>query len=473
MADNKFYPVDLNDNMINNSASRGGAFVDFAGLDYFWSLAKQYVDTADAALAARATALETTVNGAEGTQGLVQQVAALRTEVDALGGAEGGIQGMIDTALEAYSTTEEMNSAIATETAAREAADTELNTAITSETAAREAADKKLGEDLAALSEVVGAPAEGETPASGIFGIIEENEKTTAEALTNLDNRAKALEAKDTELSGAITSETAAREAADAVLTKAIEDEVARATGVESGLDGRVGTLETTVGDANSGLVQKVAALEAKDTELNGAIETVSQALEAHKVAKDGEVAIHVSAEDRAKWNTAASEISTFLKDADMTEKAVDTLKELQAYMESDAAAAAELVNRVAGLETTVNGDAESEVTGLVEKVAANAQAIVAAETAAKKYTDDAVGTWTNGETPASGLRKEIEEKVTAAEGAAKTYADGLVTDGEGKSRFDAAGSAAAAQEAAMAYTDELYAGITFVTKAQIDGLFA
>lgn len=79
-------------------------FVDFAGLDYFWEKAKAYVDGADADLAARAKALEDTVNGytpenGEKVDGLVQKVAALRTEVDALGGAEGGISGMIDAAI--------------------------------------------------------------------------------------------------------------------------------------------------------------------------------------------------------------------------------------------------------------------------------------------------------------------------------------------------------------------------------------
>lgn len=43
--------------------------------------------------------LETTVNDAE--NGLVKKVADLRTEVNALGGAEGGIQGMIDASIEA------------------------------------------------------------------------------------------------------------------------------------------------------------------------------------------------------------------------------------------------------------------------------------------------------------------------------------------------------------------------------------
>lgn len=108
MANTNVFPLEdtLVVDGVTYGEARGSKFVDFAGLDYFWSKAKSYVDAADAALAARATALETTVNGtpnAEGVyeNGLVQKVDALRSDVDALGGAEGGIQGMIDASIEA------------------------------------------------------------------------------------------------------------------------------------------------------------------------------------------------------------------------------------------------------------------------------------------------------------------------------------------------------------------------------------
>ena len=76
-------------------------FVDFAGLDYFWDKAKEHIDGADAALSGRiddATGdisdLKTTVGNAD--SGLVKDLAALTDRVDALGGAEGGIDSMID-----------------------------------------------------------------------------------------------------------------------------------------------------------------------------------------------------------------------------------------------------------------------------------------------------------------------------------------------------------------------------------------
>jgi hypothetical protein len=74
-------------------------FVDFAGLDYFWGKAKAYVDAADKVIADKVAALETTVGDAN--SGLVKGLDDLKATVEALGGAEGGIQGMIDSSIAA------------------------------------------------------------------------------------------------------------------------------------------------------------------------------------------------------------------------------------------------------------------------------------------------------------------------------------------------------------------------------------
>ena len=70
-----------------------------------------------------------------------------------------------------------------------------------------------------------------------------------------------------------------------------------------------------------------------------------------------------------------------------------------------------------------------------------------------------------DGENP----RFDSKGAASAAEQAAKTYADGLVKDAEGNSRFDAVGSAAAAQSAAVAaakeYTDGLVEEINGVNE--------
>ena len=98
----------------NNVIASGVKFVDFAGLDHFWSIAKAYINAEDAKLKGAIDAVAGVVG--DDKAGLVKDVKTLQAEVAALGGAEGGIQGMIDKSLESYSTTEQMNSAIATAT---------------------------------------------------------------------------------------------------------------------------------------------------------------------------------------------------------------------------------------------------------------------------------------------------------------------------------------------------------------------
>ena len=80
----------------NNVIEAGKKFVDFSGLDYFWTKAKNYIDGVDAAMSAKVVTLENTVG--DSTKGLVKGLADLKNTVDALGNIEGGegIGGMID-----------------------------------------------------------------------------------------------------------------------------------------------------------------------------------------------------------------------------------------------------------------------------------------------------------------------------------------------------------------------------------------
>ena len=110
---------------------------------------------------------------------------------------------------------------------------------------------------------------------------------------------------------------------------------------------------------------------------------------------------LHTSAEEKASWNAAADAINAFLKDADMTENAVDTLVELQSYMTGDAAAATQLVNRVAALEASKDA-----------YIAADTALLASATSAAANYTDQklaALGT---------AASKNVEFFATAAQGA-------------------------------------------------------
>ena len=59
--------------MINtNVFNADKKFVDFSGLDYFWTKAKTYIDGVDASMSAKVVALENTVG--DSTKGLVQKV---------------------------------------------------------------------------------------------------------------------------------------------------------------------------------------------------------------------------------------------------------------------------------------------------------------------------------------------------------------------------------------------------------------
>lgn len=74
-------------------------FVDFSGLDYFWTKAKTYIDGVDAAMSAKVVTLENTVG--DSTKGLVQKVNLIQAELDGLNGGAGSITTQIENALTA------------------------------------------------------------------------------------------------------------------------------------------------------------------------------------------------------------------------------------------------------------------------------------------------------------------------------------------------------------------------------------
>lgn len=109
--------------------------------------------------------------------------------------------------------------------------------------------------------------------------------------------------------------------------------------------------------------------------------------------------------------DTEKGRLDTFLASAEVGEAAVDTLKEIQDYIDTHGEAAAALTTKVGALETTVGKAVEGEnpATGLVKDVADNAAAIAAEKSraegveatlaqadtdnlaAAKKYADDKI----------------------------------------------------------------------------------
>lgn len=80
-----------------NVIEAGKKFVDFSGLDYFWTKAKTYIDGVDASMSAKVVALENTVG--DSTKGLVQKVNLIQGELDGLNGGAGSITTQIETAI--------------------------------------------------------------------------------------------------------------------------------------------------------------------------------------------------------------------------------------------------------------------------------------------------------------------------------------------------------------------------------------
>ena len=226
--------------------------------------------------------------------------------------------------------------------------------------------------------------------------------------------------------------------------------------------------------------------------EAAGAAAAVETKLNTHKE----DTVAHITEQERTDWNAAKTAIDTFLKDADMTEKAVDTLAELQTYMETDGAAATELVNRVSALES-INHDAyiaadaqvltdaksyvDGKVDGKFDEAGAAAQALAdakadAAELYQVKGDYEAAGAAAQALTDAKAyVDGKVDGKFDEAGAAAQALADAKA-DAEAKyqvkGEYEAAGAAAQALVDAKAYSDGNLATAKAYVDGKVDGKF-
>lgn len=122
-------------------------------------------------------------------------------------------------------------------------------------------------------------------------------------------------------------------------------------------------------------------------------------------------------ASEKANADAIAAEkarLDLFLADADTTEKAVDTLKEIQAYITSDGAAAEQMLTAINEAKTAAT-TAQNEVDALELVVTAMDEAYKAADTttltAAKEYVDGKI------ELLGTAAYKDVEFFATAAQG--------------------------------------------------------
>lgn len=152
-------------------------------------------------------------------------------------------------------------------------------------------------------------------------------------------------------------------------------DYVASIKQVNGKIEATPGTFNfDTKGAAATALADAKTYVDGRFTnEVTGKFDTVGSAaaVQSNLDAHVADAVAHVTADERTAWNSAKTAIDAFLKDADMTTDAVDTLKELQTYMTTDGEAAAKLVGRVAALEA-IDHDA---YVGADETVLTNAKA--------------------------------------------------------------------------------------------------
>lgn len=184
---------------------------------------------------------------------------------------------------------------------------------------------------------------------------------------------------------------TAASQAAAAAVKTEVDASILALQGVDEGLGDRIADLEAAVG--------------------NG---TGSDSLSARMSAVEGGLADEIDRAKKAEETNAAAiqaekeRMDAFLADADVTEKAVDTLKEIQEYITSDGAAAEEMVANISAAQAAAD-KAQGEVDAL-EGVVAGVKAI--ADAAATQVA----------------LNAEIE-RADAAEKANAAAIDAIVAD--------------------------------------------
>lgn len=156
-------------------------------------------------------------------------------------------------------------------------------------------------------------------------------------------------------------------------LQAAIDD--AKKAGTDAQTD--VDALEAKVGTVADGktVVQMISEAQTAATYDDKAVKDRIAAIENDYLKSTDKTTLETAiAAAKKAGDDAQADIDAFLAAAEVGDAAIDTLKEIQDYIENDGAAATEMTSKISALETTVGG-AES---GLVKDVADNAAAITA-----------------------------------------------------------------------------------------------
>ena len=208
----------------------------------------------------------------------------------------------------------------------------------------------------------------------------------------------------------------------DATITQNLNDEISRSTNKDNDLDTKIDTEIQRASGAENTLTTNLNAeiTRAKDAEkvitdnLNAETTRATKAENTLTTNLNSEISRATQAESdlNTAINTEKSRIDAFLAAADTGDKAIDTLKEIQNYIDTHGEAAAEMTTNIGKNATDIKalqdavGAGGSSSTGLFK-------AIADAESSAKSYADD---NFIKQTSIAYDLSTDSREKVLSAE---------------------------------------------------------
>ena len=349
-------------------------------------------------------------------------------------------------------------------------------------------------------------------------GYVDAEVNTLDQAIHGVDG---SLTAEIANRKAAVKAEEDRAKAAEKVNADAIAAEKTRAEGVEAELQAAIDAIEadTTVADALNAEIARAKAAEeanaaaivkeaedraadvdaeeqraiAKENELAQAIADEAARADAAEKANAQALAEEIARAKAAEEANAAAaaaqaDIDAFMNAAEVGEAAVDTLKEIQAYIESDGAAAAKMTEDIAANKKAIEDEvarATGVENGLDERLVAVEGLLGEGGDVDERIADaiDALDSDATKEAGADGLALEVHilnGKLTGISGsiAAETYdafgaAAAAQTAATEAAAEDATEKANTAEANAKAYADELDANIEAIPTADIEALFA
>ena len=307
---------------------------------------------------------------------------------------------------------------------------TEAATARAAEKEAKDAAVAAQG-DVNALKVKVG-DADDTADDATVYGAIAAEKARAMAAEEAVDEKAEANKSAIATLNGADTVEGS--------VAKKIKDAIDKVNTAAAGLGGRVSTLETKVGSdkdtaAADGSLYARVAKNAADID----------AIEADYLKSTDKTTL----ENAIK--TERDRIDAFYASAEVGDKAIDTLKEIQDYITSDGTAASQMTKDIAANKTAIDA-INNKTTGILAQAKADAAA-----------KDEALHTTITGEI-GTAKQEAIDAAASAADtkvGAAKTELQGKINKKADATALQAEIERAKGAEAAnKAVLDKLDGGV-------------